>query len=168
MLATARRFGDRQALPTMTRAELPPINRAGKTVWRAYYRDPSGHQRNKSFARKVDAEAYLATVESSKLLGAYIDPARAKLTMGEWSKRWLDGQVQLKRSTRERYAGILREHIDPTWQRVKLADVSHADVRRCPRPRLQILARPRKRLRPPQFGRRRCVAPTGFEPALPP
>ena len=105
-------------------------DRAGKVVWRAYYRDPSGNQRNRSFPRKVDAENFLTTVESSKLQGAYIDPVLAKLTMGEWSARWLAGQVHLKPSTRERYAGILREHVDPRWQRVKLSDVSHADIQR--------------------------------------
>jgi hypothetical protein len=105
-------------------------DRAGKIVWRAYYRDPAGRQRNKSFARKVDAERYLTAIESSKLIGTYIDPSLSKLTIGIWSQRWLEGQSHLKPSTRERYAGILREHIDPKWEHVKLADVSHADVQR--------------------------------------
>jgi integrase len=34
----------------------------------------------------------------------------------------------LKPTTRERYAGILREHVLPRWQNVRLADVSHAEV----------------------------------------
>jgi integrase len=34
----------------------------------------------------------------------------------------------LKPSTRERYAGILREHIDPRWGTTKLADISHSAV----------------------------------------
>jgi integrase len=34
----------------------------------------------------------------------------------------------LKPSTRERYAGILREHVVPRWGGVRLADVGHADV----------------------------------------
>jgi len=102
--------------------------RAGQTSWLARWRDPAGQQRKRSFARKVDAERYLTTVESSKLAGAYIDPALARLVVGEWAKRWLDGRAQLKPSTRERYAGILREHIEPRWADVRLADVSHADI----------------------------------------
>jgi hypothetical protein len=105
-------------------------DRGGKTVWRAYYRDPSGRQRNRSFARRVDAARFLTSIESSKMVGSYIDPALARLTVGEWSKRWLEGQAHLKPSTLERYAGIIREHVDPKWQNVKLADVSHADVQR--------------------------------------
>jgi integrase len=103
-------------------------DRSGKVVWRAYYRDPSGRQRNKSFTRKVDAERYLTGVESSKLVGGYIDPQLGRVTLGDWSTRWLAGQAHLKPTTRERYAGILREHITPRWSPVRLADVSHADV----------------------------------------
>jgi hypothetical protein len=102
--------------------------RDGRTVWRAHYRTPGGKQRNKTFPRKIDAERFLTTVESAKLSGSFSDPALARLTMGEWSARWLAGQGHLKPSTRERYAGILRAHTDPRWSKVKLADVRHADV----------------------------------------
>ena len=41
---------------------------------------------------------------------------------------WLDDQTHLKPSTRERYAGILREYIQPKWGKVRLSDVSHDDA----------------------------------------
>ena len=102
--------------------------RNGKLSWRAHYRDPAGRQRNRTFGRKVDAERFLTTVESSKLVVSYIDPALARLTVGEWASRWLEGQTHLKPSTREGYAGILRAHVLPRWGKVKLADVTHSDV----------------------------------------
>ena len=102
--------------------------RDGQTSWRAHYRTPAGAQRNKTFARKVDAERFLAGVENSKVIGTYVDPALAKVTVGEWAQRWLDGQAHLKPTTRSRYEGILRKHIHPKWDRVKLANVSHGDV----------------------------------------
>ena len=102
--------------------------RDGQTTWRAHYRTPAGDQRNKTFLRKGDADRFLATVESAKIMGSFSDPALGRLTVGEWSARWLDNQTHLKPSTRERYAGILREHVDPKWSRVRLSDVSHADV----------------------------------------
>jgi integrase len=70
----------------------------------------------------------LTTVESSKLIGTYIDPKAARVTIGAWAQRWLDGQAHLKPSTRERYAGILREHIGPSWGAMTLADLSHSAV----------------------------------------
>ena len=60
--------------------------------------------------------------------GVYVDPNRGKITIGDWSARWLDGQAHLKPSTHERYAGILREHVLPQWSAVRLIDVTHADV----------------------------------------
>jgi hypothetical protein len=63
--------------------------RDGQTSWRAHYRTPDGKQRNKTFARKGDAERSLTTVESAKLTGSFADPAPARLTVGEWSARWL-------------------------------------------------------------------------------
>jgi hypothetical protein len=46
----------------------------GRPRWRARYRDPSGRERSKSFARKVDAEQFLVSIEDAKLRGAYVDP----------------------------------------------------------------------------------------------
>ncbi len=102
--------------------------RTGRTSWRVRYRDPSGAQRNKSFILKRDAERFVVTVEQSKIVGSYVDPALARITVGDWAARWLDGQAHLKASTRERYAGILREHVLPRWSATKLADVTHSDV----------------------------------------
>lgn len=102
--------------------------RDDRVRWYARYRAPDGRQLSRSFDRKADAQRFLTGIESSKLTGSYIDPALARLTVGEWSARWLDGQVHLKPSTRERYAGILREHISPWWAGVRLADVTHSAV----------------------------------------
>jgi integrase len=110
---------------------MPSIERrqrAGKAVWRAHYRTPTGLQRNKTFNRKVDAERFLATIEAAKIAGTFVDPSLARITVGEWARVWLTAQAHLKATTRERYAGILREHILPAWGTVKLANVSHADV----------------------------------------
>ena len=47
--------------------------RDGQTSWRAHYRTPAGAQRNKTFARKVDAQRFLAGVENAKVVGSYVD-----------------------------------------------------------------------------------------------
>lgn len=57
-----------------------------------------------------------------------MDPVLAKVTVGEWATHWLDNQTHLKPSTRERYAGVLREHIRPRWESTRLSSVTHADV----------------------------------------
>ncbi len=109
-------------------ASIEKRTRNGSVTWRAHYRTPEGRQRNKSFTRKIDAERFLTAVEASKLTSSYIDPAASRVTVGRWAERWLAGQAHLKPSTRERYAGIVREHIEPRWGSTRLADVSHSDV----------------------------------------
>jgi integrase len=109
-------------------ASVEKRTRNGRSRWYVRYRDPGGEQRTKTFDRRVDAERYLTGIESSKLSGSYIDPARSRVTVGEWADRWLAGQAHLKPTTRERYAGIVRKHIHPRWGTTRLADVTHADV----------------------------------------
>lgn len=102
--------------------------RSGRTSWRAHYRTPSGEQRNKTFDRKVDAQLFLASVQNAKNTGTYIDPLRARLTVGDWSQTWLAGQAHLKPSSYERYVGVLRKYVGPRWGDVALADVTHSEV----------------------------------------
>ena len=50
--------------------------------------------------RKIDAERFLATVENAKNTGTFVGPALSRITVGEWAQRWLNGQTQLKPTTR--------------------------------------------------------------------
>lgn len=98
--------------------------------WYARYRTPDGKQRVKVFDRERAAKDYLASIETSKLTGNYIDPARAKVAVGALADEWLASQAGLAPTTRERYEGILSRHIRPHWGSVALSSVTHADVQR--------------------------------------
>lgn len=112
----------------MIMASIEKRLRNGHVRWYARYRDPGGRQRTKTFDRKIDAERFLTGVESSKITGSFIDPSRSRVTVGAWSRQWLDAQSQLKPSTKARYEGIVLKHVEPRWGTVPLAKVSHADV----------------------------------------
>jgi hypothetical protein len=108
------------------------------------------------------------------------------VTIGDWADRWLAGQAHLKPTTHERYAGILRTHVHTRWGRVKLANVSHADVQvwvtalakehspatvqKIHRVLSLILDMAVNDGRLARRSGRDCavVPPTGFEPVLPP
>lgn len=107
---------------------MASISRLASGSWQARWRDPAGKQCKKSFSRKSDAKMFLTSVESSKMQGAYVDPMLGRVTVGEWSERWVTTQVHLKPSTRERYAGIVRSYVVPQWGRVRLAEVAPSDV----------------------------------------
>ncbi|MDP8927029.1 MAG: site-specific integrase [Actinomycetota bacterium] len=94
-------------------------------TWRARYRDPSGKEHAKTFARKVDAERYLTSVEADLLRGNWIDPDRGKTPLGDWAKRWLESKRSLKPKTRLGYESLLRSRVLP-----KLGDYPLASIER--------------------------------------
>jgi integrase len=104
--------------------------RDGRARWYARYRTPDGKQRSETFDRKVDAERFLVEVESTKLRGSFVDPRRSGVLVGPWATDWLAAQADLTPSTRARYESALTTYIMPRWERVRLADVTHAEVQR--------------------------------------
>ena len=96
--------------------------------WRARYRDSAGREHSRHFKRKVDAQRWLDEVTTAVTTGMYVDPGRSRITVGEWSRRWLETKVDLKPSTRARYEGLLRVNVLPRWGEIRLADVTHEGV----------------------------------------
>ena len=64
--------------------------------WRARYRDASGKEHARHFARKVDADRWLTSVKTTLARGEWVDPALARVTIGDWAARWLADQVNGK------------------------------------------------------------------------
>lgn len=95
--------------------------------WRARYRDPTGKEHARHFPRKVDAQRWLDGIASAVVTGRYVDPALSRITVGDWSTRWLDS-LQVKPATHATYESLLRCHILPTWSNLPLSSVTHADV----------------------------------------
>jgi hypothetical protein len=85
-----------------------------------------GREHSRHFDRKLDATRWL--VEVARARGEWIDPALARVRVGEWAAIWLAGQVQLKPSTRARYVLALQRPVLPAWEQLPLFAVSYADV----------------------------------------
>jgi integrase len=101
----------------------------GRPRWRARYRDPSGRERSKSFARKVDAEQFLVGIEDTKLRGAYVDPQLGRVAFGEWAERWFRTTADLKPSSRRTYRKLLDNQILPAFERATLGAIDTLAVR---------------------------------------
>lgn len=67
--------------------------------FQARYRDAAGKEHARHFTRKVDAQRRLDEVTAAVLTGAYVDPATARTTVGEWCTAWLAGYGTRRRST---------------------------------------------------------------------
>jgi integrase len=96
--------------------------------WRARYRDPNGKERAKHFDRRVDAQDWLDEKTATIVTGAYVDPRRGRLTVGEWADEWMKGRVHLKAKTLAGYESLLRTRIRPAWVSTPLASVTNSEV----------------------------------------
>jgi integrase len=101
----------------------------GRPRWRARYRDPSGRERARSFARKVDAERFLVAIEDAKLRGAYVDPAAGKVPFSEWAERWYKTTAALRHTTRRDYRKLLDQQVLPAFGADSLAGIDALAVR---------------------------------------
>ncbi len=98
--------------------------------WQARYRGADGVDRPAphTFARKKDATDWLADKQTELRRGDWIDPDRARVPFGEFADRWLV-ERDLAATTRQRYEGILRLHLKPTFGTTGIADIREADIR---------------------------------------
>ena len=66
-----------------------------------------GKRRAKNFARKVDAERFLMSVETDVLRGTWVDPTLGRITLAEWSERWLPTKSERAPKTVAGYRSLL-------------------------------------------------------------
>jgi integrase len=105
------------------------IEKRGPKKYRARYRDPlTGKERSHTFDREGDAKKFLTTVDGSKQTGSYIDPQRARVTIGAWATEWRNGRVHLKPSTLASYDSLLTTCVLPKWETVPLARVTNSAI----------------------------------------
>jgi integrase len=67
--------------------------------WRARYRDGTGKEHARHFARKLDAQRWLDRVTAAQVRGDYVDPKTARTTVEEWCSTWLAGYGSRRSST---------------------------------------------------------------------
>jgi integrase len=70
---------------------MASISRHKNRRWRARYRDDSGKEHARHFARKVDAQRWLDEQTAKLVTGTHVSPRRARTTVGEWCDTWLEG-----------------------------------------------------------------------------
>jgi len=110
-------------------AHVERRRRRGRNVWRARYRGPDGRERSRSFARRVDAEAFLTTIEDSKLHGEWVDPALGKTRVREYAQQWLATKADVAPRTLVNIEARLRIHVDPYFGAMALNRVQPSHVR---------------------------------------
>lgn len=100
------------------------------TRYRAMFRKPDHAQTHKrGFETKREAELFLARVEIDKSRGAYIDPSKSRVLVGDWLDAWTDGRADWRATSRERASGIGARHIKPSLGGYPLGSLTHGAVK---------------------------------------
>ncbi|WP_083649914.1 tyrosine-type recombinase/integrase [Amycolatopsis sp. CB00013] len=81
------------------------------------------------FASKRAAEQWLSVTETQIIKGEWIDPERAKVTLGSYADQWITQRPGLRPRTVELYRWLLRKHIEADLGGVELGKLSTAIVR---------------------------------------
>jgi hypothetical protein len=98
------------------------VDKTPEGRYRAYFRDPSGKQRSKTFRIKKDATAFLAEMETSKTRGAYVSPHAGRTLFGDHAEKWM-AAWNTEITTAARDLSVMRTHVLPQWSRVPLGKI---------------------------------------------
>jgi integrase len=105
------------------------IDKTALGKFKAYWREPSGAQRSKTFATEKEAKNFLAQVEVAKSTGVYVSPHAGRTRFGDHAKAWMQTWNQ-ERTTTGRDTSIMRTHVLPQWEDWQLGKVDHLSVQR--------------------------------------
>lgn len=89
----------------------------------------NGMRPSKILPTKSAGHAWLAAEQTDLNRGTWIDPARGRMTLSSWSRRWLDGRTDLKPVTRAKYEHMLARHVLPALGTIELGKLSPSVVR---------------------------------------
>lgn len=86
-------------------------------LYEVWYTKPDGTRgHDRGFKLKRDAEAHLATVEVSKLRGAYVNRTDAKATVSDLGIHWLEQhKPKITASSYHAVESAWRTHVKPKW-----------------------------------------------------
>ena len=99
-----------------------------KSAWVVDYFDQAGKRRLKTFARKKEADAYVATAVVEVRSGVHT-PDSQSITVADATKLWLASCSALERTTVDSYRNHVELHINPYLGRTKLSQLTGPLVR---------------------------------------
>ncbi|MFE7295128.1 tyrosine-type recombinase/integrase [Streptomyces sp. NPDC057579] len=95
--------------------------------WTVRYREPAGAERQPSFEKKSQADAFADRLQHDKYEGLYLDPKRGEVTLRAHAAEWPERQV-ISDSTYRNYESFLRIHLLPCLGGKTIAGVERKDV----------------------------------------
>ena len=87
------------------------------------------HTAPATFRTKKEADSFLAGMRADLDRGVWLDPGAGKVSLADYSARWIRERPQLRPRTVELYEGLLRNHINPALGATQLNQLTSARVR---------------------------------------
>ena len=106
---------------------MASISKRPDGQWRARYRDETGKEHAKHFARKADAQRWLDEVTASMVRGEYVDPRAGRVTFKAYAEQWRTSQVH-RVTSQLTIESALRRHTYPTLGDKPLSAIKPSDV----------------------------------------
>lgn len=103
-------------------------NPDGKPKYVVNYRDDTGRQRRKTFAKKAQATAFANGVETDKLRGTYLDTRAGETTFEEYAERWLAQKI-VGETTHKTMESRIRNNLYPTLGHLQLRQIKPSAIR---------------------------------------
>ncbi|BBY13822.1 tyrosine-type recombinase/integrase [Mycobacterium marseillense] len=98
--------------------------------WRARFIDDNGAERAKGFQRKSDAQKFLDSEVTAKLVtGTYIEPSAGRVTVSAVYQTWFAAQSHISAKTAASRRSVWNSRVEPHWGDVLVADVRSSAVR---------------------------------------
>ena len=98
-----------------------------KTPYVCRWRDETGAQRKKGFARKVDADRFRAEIEHKLNTGTYIDPRAGKITFQTYAEQWRAMQPH-RPNTARRTKSQLTRHAYPAFGARPIGQIRASEI----------------------------------------
>jgi integrase len=110
---------------------MASVDRRPNGKWARWQDYPSGPQRARHFARKIDGERFLVDVEHRLLSGSYAPPAAGRMRVKDYAAEWMARRRPgWRESTAQRYERELRLHVFPNLGDWPLAAVRREHIQR--------------------------------------
>jgi integrase len=96
--------------------------------WQARYRDPSGYEYARHFARKGDAQRWLDSVRGDLVRGSWIDPRQANRTVRDVAEEWLASNPAKRPTTWAVDESQLRRWVYPALGPRRIGTITRSDI----------------------------------------
>jgi integrase len=106
---------------------MASIRRREAGQWRARYRDVSGKEHARHFARKIDAQRWIDETTAAVVTGQYVDPRNASTLLRTYAAQWEAVQVG-RVSTLAIIDNAVRLHINPALGDMRIGSIRQSDI----------------------------------------